>query len=1089
MMTWDTEPGTELLKEHCICCGAELVFEQNLTMIKCKFCGNTIETAGFQNELIHMKEALAQEEQIKHDLDAVLLEKEEAQERLNAAFSDLETIRQEQVSEEGRFSDIAKNLEQDRRRQDALLNLARAIQREDDHEESVLRNLLQTMTAGQNSASDKIAVLQELSSAMLKAQLEDEDKGAQIGNVINKIYSLQIDQQEKGKLALDFMSWMQSRNEEEISQLKQIQASADTILGEQSKLDEKLDLLQKKALQTQAILKKSYSLLKKEQLEELQRLYYQAEQEQLDHDFERAEEDYKKVIRKNRGDAEIYWRLLLCHYCVEYQVNEFGEYIPTIMNPDLTPPEEMSLRRDFLRQISDASRVSEEQRKDYEEKLAVIDRILDRYREIYQENAYDIFISFRQGAFDCPTPDSRIAADVYDFLSSKDYKVFFSGNLTLPAGESFEPYIIAALKSAKTLIVVGTCQENMAAQWVRNEWSRFQWLQHKEIKKEGKTERRLLCYVADGMQLEDLPTGLNPDDELITDGFMAHDRLLKIIGEKRESAINPSAQTLTSYMKPAEDEEIVVRQMSHWLLNGEFDKVSQKYDSLLEDGMFLERGKIHLYALCAQKGVRSEEELISPDIDLGKEELFLIAQELSSSEEESRQLADLKKRSDALREDAAEVIPEDSKEEIPVFMTGASQEQKETILASEWYQKAIRAKENNDNEEAFICYQKAAESGRIEAQRYVGWALYNGIGTEKDDTAAVYWYEKAANAGDPASQDWMGWFCESGTGTEKNPGKAFFWYEKAARQGFTSAQKNLANCYYNGTGTAKDMEQAALYYRKAAEAGAANCQRSLGYLLMEGIGVRKDPGEAVYWFTQAAKGGDVHGQRWLGWCYSNGAGVAADDSQAILWYREAAENGDKLSQRNVGVFYHNGRGVPKDDAEAAVWYEKAAAQGDSVAQFSLGTFYETGTGVRKDPVQAVQLYQKAALQNYSDAQAYLGVCYLNGTGIAKNYTEGVNWIKKSAWQGNRIGEFWLGWCYEKGYGVSKDYNQAFLWYSKSAEKEFIPAMRTMGNCYNYGVLAGKDSAKATFWYQKAAEQGDKEAAEALRKMKRFRLFR
>ena len=40
-------------------------------------------------------------------------------------------------------------------------------------------------------------------------------------------------------------------------------------------------------------------------------------------------------------------------------------------------------------------------------------------------------------------------------------------------GSAYEPYIFAALNSARVMLVVGTAKENFDAVWVKNEWSRY----------------------------------------------------------------------------------------------------------------------------------------------------------------------------------------------------------------------------------------------------------------------------------------------------------------------------------------------------------------------------------------------------------------------------------------------------------------------------------------------------------------------------------------------------------------------------------------------------------------------------------------
>ncbi|MBR6636508.1 MAG: toll/interleukin-1 receptor domain-containing protein, partial [Phascolarctobacterium sp.] len=72
------------------------------------------------------------------------------------------------------------------------------------------------------------------------------------------------------------------------------------------------------------------------------------------------------------------------------------------------------------------------------------------------------------------TLDSVLAADLYEILQKEGYKVFYA-RVTLEDkfGTAYEPYIFAALQSAKVMIAVGTKPEHFEAVWVKNEWSRY----------------------------------------------------------------------------------------------------------------------------------------------------------------------------------------------------------------------------------------------------------------------------------------------------------------------------------------------------------------------------------------------------------------------------------------------------------------------------------------------------------------------------------------------------------------------------------------------------------------------------------------
>ena len=88
---------------------------------------------------------------------------------------------------------------------------------------------------------------------------------------------------------------------------------------------------------------------------------------------------------------------------------------------------------------------------------------------------YDVFICYKESDTNGDrTRDSLLAQDIYYQLTEQGRKVFFA-RITLEdvAGTQYEPYIFAALNSAKVMIVVGTKAEYLNAVWVKNEWSRF----------------------------------------------------------------------------------------------------------------------------------------------------------------------------------------------------------------------------------------------------------------------------------------------------------------------------------------------------------------------------------------------------------------------------------------------------------------------------------------------------------------------------------------------------------------------------------------------------------------------------------------
>lgn len=75
-------------------------------------------------------------------------------------------------------------------------------------------------------------------------------------------------------------------------------------------------------------------------------------------------------------------------------------------------------------------------------------------------------------------------------MTDKGYRVFFSRiSLEDKLGQQYEPYIFAALNSAKVMLAFGTKYEYYHAVWVKNEWSRFLKLMAKD-----KSKALVPCY-------------------------------------------------------------------------------------------------------------------------------------------------------------------------------------------------------------------------------------------------------------------------------------------------------------------------------------------------------------------------------------------------------------------------------------------------------------------------------------------------------------------------------------------------------------------------------------------------------------------
>lgn len=200
-------------------------------------------------------------------------------------------------------------------------------------------------------------------------------------------------------------------------------------------------------------------------------LYERAELLRRGNDFDKAAEVYEQIVSLAPNDAEAYWSLVLCRYGIEYVEDPASHRrVPTINRVQFGSILEDT---DYLTALQNAD---DEQKSVYIEEAKTIEAIQKKYLAISErEKPFDVFICYKETDDNGRrTMDSVLANDLYHQLTQEGFKVFFS-RITLEdkLGTEYEPYIFAALNSAKIMVVLGTRPEYFTAVWVRNEWSRF----------------------------------------------------------------------------------------------------------------------------------------------------------------------------------------------------------------------------------------------------------------------------------------------------------------------------------------------------------------------------------------------------------------------------------------------------------------------------------------------------------------------------------------------------------------------------------------------------------------------------------------
>lgn len=204
-------------------------------------------------------------------------------------------------------------------------------------------------------------------------------------------------------------------------------------------------------------------------------------------EFDKAMGIYEMVLATDDTDAEAYWSIVLCRYGIEYVEDpKSHKRVPTV---NRFQTKSILRDEDYLNAIRCANGY---QRDIFETEAAQIDTIQKNISTISkEEKPYDVFICYKEtDGTGARTHDSVYAQKIYDALSHEGLRVFFS-RITLEdkIGTAYEPYIYAALHSAKVMLVVSLSAENMNAPWVKNEWDRYL-----SIAKQDSSKALIPCY-------------------------------------------------------------------------------------------------------------------------------------------------------------------------------------------------------------------------------------------------------------------------------------------------------------------------------------------------------------------------------------------------------------------------------------------------------------------------------------------------------------------------------------------------------------------------------------------------------------------
>ena len=331
-------------------------------------------------------------------------------------------------------------------------------------------------------------------------------------------------------------------------------------------------------------------------------LFNRANHFRRQNEFDKAIAAYDKILDQDDTDAEAHWGAVLSRYGIEYVEDPIThERIPTCHRVQLGS---ILTDADYLAALEHAPDAAS--RGIYEKEAKRIAEIQKGILAISsQEKPYDVFICYKETDDNgSRTKDSTLAQDIYYQLTNEGFKVFFS-RITLEdkLGQQYEPYIFAALNSAKVMLVIGTKPENFNAVWVKNEWSRYL-----DLMKRDRNKLLIPCYR--DMDPYDLPEELSAlqSQDMSKIGFMQDlIRGIKKVLQREESKAQVIVQQ--NMISGGANIDNLMKRAQLFLEDGNWASATEYLDKILDENA--EYAPAYAGKVQAMLKIRRQEDLAS----------------------------------------------------------------------------------------------------------------------------------------------------------------------------------------------------------------------------------------------------------------------------------------------------------------------------------------------------------------------------------------------------------------------------------------------------------------------------------------------
>ena len=320
------------------------------------------------------------------------------------------------------------------------------------------------------------------------------------------------------------------------------------------------------------------------------------------YNYEDADKIYQQMSNSSNEKIRIQaiFGRLLAYFGVTYIEDYNGNLIVTFSYYD---PNIESLKDSiYYQEIMNSS-----YKNDYIEKLNILDNEYKKIKiELDKGIEYDIFICTKISRktktdpdADGYTDDSRYANIIYDELTKKGLKVFYSDKLL--AGIDYDAQIYSALMRSERILVIGSKREYLESPWVQSEWER--WINF--IKYNVKDKNSLYFLVPNDIPVV-IPEKLKRTQKFTND--------IEVINRIYDSLRKSRNINELNYNYP--NIETLIDRIEMLIEDGNNEKAKDLIEIVLNNDP--KNPKVYFYLLLIDLNLKKEEELLKLNKPLNK---------------------------------------------------------------------------------------------------------------------------------------------------------------------------------------------------------------------------------------------------------------------------------------------------------------------------------------------------------------------------------------------------------------------------------------------------------------------------------------